>query len=467
MLNHGHILTAAEMQRAEQSLIDAGISVEQLMDQAGQGAAQMVWRIAADIPTLVLCGPGNNGGDGYVIAQWLRQKGVDVIVAASADPKTDAAKNARAMWQGQTMDVSDAAPRAQFVDCLFGTGLTRPVDPPLFQQFQRLFSAAKRRVAVDLPSGVQSDNGMLLNKLGAFDLTIALGAYKPSHFLEPSRSKLGDLVAVPLGIDAASALSLVAKPKLTAPGSEDHKYTRGLLAIVAGNMLGAAQLSAMAAQRAGAGYVKLFGSKGNIAPQPSIVFAHVSDDTDLASQLSDHRISAVAIGPGLGQDELASAWLEAALQTEKPLLLDAGALPLVGRRFSETVKNRGAETVITPHGGEFAALTSSNSGNKLTDVRNLSTQSSATVLLKGADTVIARPDGETRIAGDGCSWLSTAGTGDVLTGIIASRLATGLSGFEAACQGQWIHNRAAQLAGPAFTPEILIDHIPQALQECL
>lgn len=467
MLNNRHILTAAEMQRAEQSLIDAATPVEELMRQAGQGAAQMIWRLAADMPTLVLCGPGNNGGDGYVIAEWLHQKGVDVIVAASADPKTDAAKNAKSLWHGKTIDLPDATPRAQFVDCLFGTGLTRPVDERLFLQFQRLFSAAKRRVAIDLPSGVQSDDGLLLNEVGAFDLTIALGAYKPSHFLEPARSILGDVVAVPIGIDAVSSLSVIAKPKISVPGSHDHKYTRGLVAIIAGNMPGAAQLSAMAAQRAGAGYVKIFGPDGNIAPNSSIVMEHVCDEAELVDKLSDHRISAIAIGPGLGQNRVASAWLQAAIKTDKPLLLDAGALSLIGQRFSQTVKKRGAETVITPHGGEFAALTSAISGDKLADVRNLSEQSAATVLLKGADTVIANPDGEMQIAGNCCSWLSTAGTGDVLTGIIASRLASGLSGFEAACQGQWIHNRAAQLAGPAFTPEILIDHIPEALQECL
>lgn len=467
MLNHGNILTAAEMQQAEQTVIASGTSVDELMRRAGQGAGQMIWRIAANLPTLVLCGPGNNGGDGYVIAQWLLEKGVDVRVSAPLEPKTDAARHAKSLWRGQTLALADAPPAPQFVDCLFGTGLTRAVGDDWFAHFARLFAGARRRVAIDLPSGVESDHGTLLNDIGTFDTTIALGGYKPSHFLEPARSKMGNLVGIDIGITADSQLGILPRPRLPGPSSEDHKYSRGLVAVVAGAMQGAAQLTALAAQKAGAGYVKIFAAPGFEAPHPSIVVETVQDIAGLEEKLSDKRISALVIGPGLGRDAHAKDLLTTALGTDAPLVIDADSLTVAGSRFSELVKARSAETIATPHAGEFQALTADRLHHRLEDSRKLAAQSGCTILLKGPDTVIVRPDGAASIAARSCPWLSTAGTGDVLAGMIASRLATGISGYKAACEGQWLHSRAATLAGPAFTPEMLIDQIPASLQECL
>ncbi len=467
MLNHGNILTAAEMQLAEQTLIDSGISVQELMCRAGEGAAQMIWRISADLPTLVLCGPGNNGGDGYVIAQWLLDKGVDICVAAPVEPKTEAAKHAKSLWRGKTLTLADAQPATQFVDCLFGTGLTRAVDDDWFNHFARLFAGAKRRVAIDLPSGVESDHGTCLNQIAEFDTTIALGAFKPSHFLEPARAKMGNLVGIDIGIAAESKLEILSKPRLSGPTAQDHKYSRGLVAVVAGAMAGAAQLTALAAQKSGAGYVKIFASPGFEAPHPSIVVETVQDIGDLQQNLADDRISALVVGPGLGRDERAEALLAAALSVDAPLVLDADALVVAGSRFTELVKERAAETIATPHTGEFAGLAPDALQHKIEDVRKLAAQSGGNILLKGSDTVIASPSGQASISAQSCPWLSTAGTGDVLAGIIASRLAIGVSGYSAACEGQWLHSRAARLAGPAFTPEMLIDQLPATLQECL
>lgn len=467
MLNHGNILTAAEMQKAEQVLIDGGTSVDELMRRAGQGAAQMIWRISADQPTLVLCGPGNNGGDGYVIAQWLLEKGVDVCVAAPLEPKTDAARHAKSLWRGPTLSLAAAQTAAQFVDCLFGTGLTRAVGDDWFDHFMRLFTGARRRVAIDLPSGVESDHGTLLNEIQPFDITIALGAFKPSHFLEPARSMMGDLVGIDIGIEASSQLAILPKPRLSGPGPHDHKYSRGLVAVVAGAMPGAAQLAALAAQKSGAGYVKIFAPSGFPAPHSSIVVETVADVDELKQKLADDRISALVVGPGLGRDDHANALLDAALTTEAPLLIDADALMIAGSRFCELVAGRMAETVVTPHAGEFARLTSDSLADKIDDSRKLAAQSGCHILLKGSDSVIASPDGAASISALSCPWLSTAGTGDILAGIIASRLASGASGYRAACEGQWLHSRAARLAGPAFTPEMLIDQLPATLQECL
>ena len=467
MLNQGNILTAAEMKLAEQALIDSGVSVEELMRRAGQGAAQMIWRIAADMPTLVLCGPGNNGGDGYVIAQWLLDKGVDVSVAAPLEPKTEAAQHAKSLWRGKTLALADAQPAPQFVDCLFGTGLARAVGDDWFNHFSRLFAGAKRRVAIDLPTGIESDHGSCFNDVPVFDTTVSLGAFKPSHFLEPARSNMGNLVGIDIGIAAKSDLGILSRPRISGPTSHDHKYSRGLVAVVAGAMPGAAKLTAMAAQKSGAGYVKIFASPGFEAPHPSIVVETVDDIDDLQRKLSDKRISTIVIGPGLGRDDRARELLAVALATDAPLVLDADALTVAGLQFSDLVKGRSAETVATPHAGEFAGLTPDALQHKLDDSRKLAGQSECSILLKGSDTVIVRPDGKASIAALSCSWLSTAGTGDVLAGIIASRLATGGSGYKAACEGQWLHSRAAILAGPAFTPEMLVDHLPATLQECL
>ncbi|MDM8011236.1 MAG: NAD(P)H-hydrate dehydratase [Parasphingorhabdus sp.] len=460
-------MTAAEMQQAEQVVIESGTSVDELMRRAGQGAAQMIWRIAAAQPTLLLCGPGNNGGDGYIIAQWLLEKGVDVTVAAPLEPKTDAARHARSLWTGPTVTLADARPAPQFVDCLFGTGLTRAVGDDWFADFSRLFAGAKRRVAIDLPSGVESDHGTLLNEIGTFDTTIALGAFKPSHFLAPARSKMGNLVGIDIGITVDSRLGILTQPRLSGPSSDDHKYSRGLVAVVAGAMQGAARLTAMAAQKAGAGYVKIFAAPGFESPHPSIVVETVADIAELREKLSDSRISAIAIGPGLGRDGHAEDLLTAALDSDAPLVIDADALTVAGAQFSDMIKSRSAETIATPHAGEFAGMMRDGLQDRLDDSRKLARQSGCTILLKGPDTVIVRPDGVASIAAQSCPWLSTAGTGDVLAGMIASRLATGISGYKAACEGQWLHSRAARLAGPAFTPEMLIDQIPASLQECL
>lgn len=467
MLNDGKILTAPEMKLAEQRLIDNGVSVDQLMRRAGQGAAQIIWRIAANMPTLVLCGPGNNGGDGYVIAQWLHDQGVDVSVAAPLDPKTEAAQHAKSLWRGKTVALADAKPSAQFVDCLFGTGLARAVGDDWFNHWSRLFAGAKRRVAIDMPSGIESDYGTCFNDVPVFDTTIALGAFKPSHFLEPARSKMGDLVGVDIGFAAESDLGILPRPRISGPRSHDHKYSRGLVAVVAGAMPGATKLTAMAAQKSGAGYVKIFASPGFEAPHPSIVVETVDDIDDLQKKLADKRISTIVIGPGLGRDDRARELLTVALAADAPLVLDADALTVAGSHFSDLVKNRSVETVATPHAGEFAGLMPDALQYKLDDSRKLAAHSKCSLLLKGSDTVIVRPDGKASIAALSCSWLSTAGTGDVLAGVIASRLATGVSGYKAACEGQWLHSRAAIFAGPAFTPEMLIDHLPAALQECL
>lgn len=467
MLNNGHILNAANMRTAEQRLIDSGVSVTELMRRAGTGAADYIWRSALQMPTLVLCGPGNNGGDGYVIAQALLEKGVAVKIACSAEPTTDAAENARSLWHGETLALGDAYPEMQFIDCLFGTGLTRPVAGDSLAHHQRLFDGAQRRVAVDLPSGIETDSGVMLNSVSEYDLTIALGAYKPAHYLAPACGLMGDLVGVDIGVDAISEIQLPEKPIIVSPGPADHKYSRGLVAVVAGQMSGAAQLAALATQRSGAGYVKIFAKSGFQSPNHSIVVESYGDLDQLHIQLSDERIAVIVIGPGLGRDADARKLLDLVLDSGKPVLLDADALVLLGKTAANRLKYHRAPIILTPHAGEFSAISEQTGGSKIDQSGKFAEDSGAVVVYKGSDSVIASPAGSQILTPPSCSWLSTAGTGDVLTGIIAARFSSEKDAFLAAKQGQWLHSRAAKLAGPAFSPEILIDHIPKALQECL
>jgi hydroxyethylthiazole kinase-like uncharacterized protein yjeF len=249
------ILTAAETRAAEEAVFATGVSVESLMERAGAAVAEAAWRYGGGMPTLVLCGPGNNGGDGYVVARDLRQRGVDVRVAASAEPRTEAARVARVAWGDAVEDIHSTAAAPLLIDGLFGTGLSRGLDDRLAGRLAVLSGGAARRIAVDVPSGVATDDGALLSPVPAFDLTIALGVLKPAHRLQPAARYCGRVVLADIGLPLpqAPALAEVTKPSLPAPGPADHKYTRGYVAIVSGAMRGASALAAAAAQRAGAG----------------------------------------------------------------------------------------------------------------------------------------------------------------------------------------------------------------------
>ena len=267
------VLTAARMRGAEEALIAAGTSVEALMDLAGRGAADWVWRVAGHHRVTVLCGPGNNGGDGYVIAEAIRSRGGKVAVIAAVEPKTAAARNARSLYRGELLRSDAMVHGDALVDCLFGTGLSRPLDDEHAALLSALADSHKHRIAIDLPSGVDTDSGALLNPgLPRYDLTIALGAWKFAHFLMPASAAMGALKLVPIGIaPVADAAQVVARPCLSAPAPDAHKYRRGLLAVVGGAMPGAAVLASVAAQGAGAGYVKLFADSAPGAPADLVV----------------------------------------------------------------------------------------------------------------------------------------------------------------------------------------------------
>jgi hydroxyethylthiazole kinase-like uncharacterized protein yjeF len=464
------VLTVAQMVAAEQAVFDTGVSVDALMLRAGQAAGEMIWRLGGKTPTLVLCGPGNNGGDGYVIAQFLRGKGVDVTVAAMRAPRTDAARNARSRFDGPVFGLSDATPRPQVVDCLFGSGLARPVEGAVWNLFAPLVRGATRSFAIDLPSGADADRAMWLNDPLPFDHVLALGAFKLAHMLEPVASDCRSVSLIEIGLAAPDhAAARIAKPVIKAPDARSHKYLRGLVVVLAGAMPGAALLAARAAQGTGAGYVKIIGAGEPPATLPAdIVWVRADTSAAVTEALSDSRIGSVLAGPGLGRDTGAQALVDAALACAHPLVLDADALHLLGDRH-QAVAKRKMPVVLTPHHGEFVVLEGKdgNALNKACRAAALAATLNVCLLYKGADSVIAAPDGRVVIADRRCNWLSVAGTGDVLAGCIAARLANGAQPLHAVAEAVWLHDRAARYAGPAFTAWQLAETLPLAVEACL
>ena len=451
MTRGGPILTAAQMRAAEQAAFDAGVDAYGLMETAGAAAAEIIWRGGHKRDTLILCGPGNNGGDGFVIARILRDRGVPVRVAALGESRTSSGLRARAAWGGSVEDMMTAAPATQIVDALFGTGLTRGLDSAVAGRLGAFVEAATFSHAVDLPSGVETDSGALLSAAPHFGTTIALGAWKPAHLLQPASGHLGRLVLADIGIAVPSRVRRLAPPILEAPGPEAHKYRRGLVAVVGGAMPGAAALAASAAAHSGAGMVRLHAAAGLVVPH-AIVRQEGHD-------LSDPRIRALLIGPGLGRDDATRRLLNAALAAAHPLVLDADALVLL----AGAVDRIPAGAILTPHEGEFQRLFGDLPGSKIDRALAAARQSGAMVVYKGADSVIAAPDGRAAVAGGASPWLSTAGTGDVLAGRAAGRLAVTGDPFRAACEAVWLHGEAARRAGAAFVADDLLRALPAAI----
>ena len=450
------ILTAAEMRAAEQRAIDAGASVAALMERAGAGVAEAVRRLAGDAPVLVLCGPGNNGGDGYVAARILRANGVAVRVAATGAPTSEAAIQARGGWDGAVEALGDAAPAPVVLDAIFGTGLSRRVDDAIAAPLAALVQAARLSITVDVPTGLATDTGeALIDTVSRFDITLALGALKPVHVLAASAETCGTVRLVEIGLETRSAAraTVIDRPTLRAPGSDSTKYTRGMVAVVGGIMPGAAALASEAAMRAGAGYVLLLSDTLPSNTPHALVRRAWAPDA-----LADARIGAILIGPGLGRDDAARSKLAVALASDRPLVIDGDALHLLeGRTFHD----RRAPTILTPHGGEFVAVFGAWSGSKIEAARAAAATSGVVVVFKGADTVIADPDGSVVVAPHGSSWLSTAGTGDVLAGAVAALAASDspLGTPARAAAAVWMHGAAARRLGGAFLADDLAREI--------
>ena len=419
------ILTAARMRAAE-----AGHDVDDLMERAGAALAEAAWQYAGPIETLILCGPGNNGGDGRVAARHLEARGMTVRIA--------------------TLETfADAVPAPMVIDCLFGTGLSRGLENTVSAKLLELVNAAQVAIACDLPSGVSSDNGALLSPVGRYHLTVTFGALKPAHHMLPAARTMGRIILADIGLTIESQWHEIDKPDLPPLDPAGNKFTRGMVHCLAGQMPGAIALAASAAARAGAGYVRVSTSRA-IDNLPSAVV-----QTDTAA-VNDPRVGAILVGPGLGD---IPPVLTLALTVPKPVIIDADAIALIG----EPGRLKGHDAIITPHEGEFVKLFGELPGSKADRALEAARQGGAVVVYKGPDTLVASPDGRLGFAPPAPAWLASAGTGDVLAGIIAALRARGLPSFEAACAAVWIHGRAAEIAGPGMIADDLVAAIPAAL----
>ena len=443
------ILTAEQMLAAEQRAIDGGTAETELMERAGRSLAEAVRLYAGPRETLILCGPGNNGGDGYVAARYLADAGYAVRVAALAKPTANAAKWARSQWSGPVEPFDSAAEAPIVVDCLFGTGLSRGLETPVYQRLLLLIDQALVAVACDLPSGTSTDDGATLSPLGTYNLTVTFGAMKPAHRLMPAMAHMGRVVLADIGVDAEANWFEIEPPDLPPLDPQGHKYSRGLVHCLAGQMPGAIALAASAAAKSGAGYVRVSTSLPISGLPSSIVQTGGAD-------LQDERIGCILVGPGLGE---VPQVLTLALTSPKPIVIDADAIGLVG----EVERLHGQGAILTPHEGEFRKLFGEIAGSKAERALEAARRSQSVIVYKGPDTLVAAPDGRVGFAPPAPAWLATAGTGDVLAGMIAAIRARGLEAFDAACAAVWLHGRAAELAGPAMIADDLIDAIPLAL----
>jgi hydroxyethylthiazole kinase-like uncharacterized protein yjeF len=443
------ILTAEHMRAAEAQAIASGTAETTLMERAGMALAEAVCLYAGPRETLILCGPGNNGGDGYVAARHLKAAGYAVRVAVLSEPTAEAAKWAKSQWDGPVEPFRAATVAPIVIDCLFGTGLSRGLDQAVYQRLLLLIDKALVAVACDLPSGVASDDGVLLSPIGRYDLTVTFGALKPAHRLMPAMQHMGRVVLADIGIEADGDWFEIRRPDLPPLDPQGHKYSRGLVHCLAGQMPGAIALAATAAAKSGVGYVRLSTSLPISGLPASIVQTGGAD-------LQDERIGCILVGPGLGDTPPV---LTLALTAYHPIVIDADGIGLIG----EPERLHGHDVILTPHEGEFGQLFGEITGSKADRALEAARRCQSVVVYKGPDTLVAAPDGRLGFAPPAPAWLASAGTGDVLAGMIAAMRARGLDAFDAACAGVWLHGRTAEVAGPGLIADDLVDAIPSVL----
>ncbi len=483
------VLTTAEMARADRLAIAAGTPGFALMLSAGQAVAAAAMDLVAEGPILVIAGPGNNGGDGFVAAAELAARGREVSVILLCERESlqgDAASAARG-WKYPVLPFNPQAigRPALIIDALFGAGLDRPVKGEPFDMIEAINANGAPVLAVDLPSGINGTSGAIMGTAVRAVETVTFFRRKPAHLLLPGRVHCGRVRVADIGIDAGVLVEIAPRTFENVPSSwakafpiptvEGHKYDRGHVVAVSGGIAatGAARLSARGALRAGAGLVTLASPRDALAVNASaltaIMVRPVDTVIELGELLGDKRLNAYVIGPGAGIGERSRDLVLAALTAKRAVVLDADALTSFAdapERLFEAIRHSSdPQVVLTPHEGEFPRLFSDISNkhpgrSKLERVRAAAERAGAVVLLKGPDTTVASPDGRATIAANAPPWLATAGAGDVLSGVIAGLLAQGVPAFEAASIGVWMHGEAAQEAGPGLIAEDLPETLP-------
>lgn len=476
------LLTVAECGAADRAAAARGVPTITLMENAGRAVAAVTRARRAPMPTLVACGPGNNGGDGFVVARLLAEAGWPVRVALLGDRSAlggDAATMA-ARWTGpvEPLDPASLGAAGLVVDALFGAGLSRPLDGAAGAFVEALGARALPIVAVDVPSGLDGDSGTHAGPVVRATTTVTFFRRKPGHVLLPGRALCGELIVAEIGIPDAVLAEIAPRAWLNGPalwesalrlpGPSDHKYTRGHVLVAGGgpDLSGAARLGARAALRVGAGLVTTVVAPEAAAVhaqhQTSVMVAVVEDARAFDRALEDPRRNALLIGPGAGRDAATRARVAGMLATGRPTVLDADALTAFAEAPDALFRRLGPHVLLTPHDGEYARLFD-GAGDRLARARAAAARSGAVVLLKGADTVVAAPDGAAVINDNAPPWLATAGSGDVLAGLAVGLMAQALGAFAAGAAAAWLHGAAARTLGPGLTSEDLVEAIPAAL----
>ena len=469
------LLTVDEMGRADRLAAARGHPGFELMRNAGAAVADAVRRRWSPRPVLVLAGPGNNGGDGFIAAERLLAAGWPVRVALLGRREAlsgDAAEAARS-WPGPVEPLGAEAPgdARLVIDALFGAGLKRPVSGAAREVLEAV--AGLPLVAVDLPSGIAGDTGAVLGHAPRADLTVTFFRKKPGHLLLPGRLHCGEVEVADIGIpeavlDEIGPTAFENGPDLwtlPVPWPESHKYTRGHAVVWGGaETTGAARLAAWGAMRAGVGLVTVSAPDEAwpvyAASLPGALVVRRSGPKDFGRLLEDARRNTVLVGPGAGLGSETAAAVEAACARAGGVVLDADALTAMAGRLPE---GRGDAGLLTPHDGEFARLFPFR-GDRLSRAREAAAASGWTVLLKGADSVVAAPDGRAAVSANAPSWLATAGSGDVLAGMAVGLMAQGMAAFEAAAAATWLHGEAAEEFGPGLIAEDLPNMLPAVLR---
>lgn len=483
------LLTNTEMGRADELSVAAGISSLSLMDNAGRFVAREARALlGAGRRVVILCGPGNNGGDGFVAARYLLEGGADVRVASlvpAAALKGDAATMAQ-RWSGEVepLSVKSVDGADLIVDALFGAGLARPITGLAADVIAAVNASGIPVVAVDVPSGLDGTTGEALGPVIEATRTVTFFRRKPGHLLLPGRKLCGPVAVGEIGTPDSVLDVIDAKTWANAPGLwreqfpwpkiDGHKYSRGHALVVSGPAAhtGAARMGARAALRVGAGLVTVASPEDalivNASHLTAVMLLPFDGASGLANILADKRKNAVLLGPALGVGENSRRLVEAALGSGAAVVLDADAITSYAdtpnELFGAIAANPGRPVVLTPHDGEFHRLFGDLSPCKLERARDAARRSGAIVVLKGPDTVVAAPDGRAAINENAPPWLATAGAGDVLGGFIVGLLAQGMPGFDAASAGVWLHGAAAAAFGPGLIAEDIPETLPAVLR---
>lgn len=480
------VLSVAEMSAADKAAEAAGVEALTLMEVAGRSVARVIEARWPRRAVTVLCGPGNNGGDGFVVARILAEKGWPVRVGLLGT--VDALKGGAGVNARRWMNVGDVCPLTLdllgdaplVVDALFGAGLSRALEGAAREVIAAVNARGLACVAVDVPSGVQGDTGEVLDGLAPrCAATVTFFRPKPAHFLYPARDLCGELTVADIGIPDAVLEGIAPRTAHNTPALwdlpkwkwSDHKYDHGYALVIGGGvMTGASRLAARAARRAGAGLLRMAVPAAAVAvyasEEPGAFVQAMDTDEELEALLADERRNGVLIGPGAGVEPLTRARVLRILASGKAVVLDADALTSFEgepKALLSAVAAARGPVVLTPHDGEFGRLFPGTGGSRLARARAGASASGAVVVLKGPDSVVAAPDGRAAIASNAPPWLATGGTGDVLAGFILGLLVQGMGGWQAAAAAVWLHGEVGRRIGRGLIAEDLPEALPGIL----